>query len=74
MQSFRVREQLPNDVKALARALRERGIGTLEIKKRGVDIDPATLRTKLKLRGSASATLIVTRVGDRRLTLLADRL
>lgn len=74
VQSFRIREQLPNDVKALARALRERGIGTLEIKKRGVDIDPATLRTKLKLRGSASATLIVTRVGDRRLTLLADRL
>lgn len=74
VQSFRIREQLPNDVKALARAMRERGIGTLEIKKRGVDIDPATLRTKLKLRGSALATLIVTRVGDRRLTLLADRL
>ena len=73
VQSFRVREQLPNDVKALARALRDRGIGTLEIKKRGVDVDPATLRTKLKLRGPEAATLFVTRIGDRRVTLLADR-
>ncbi|WP_431801971.1 THUMP-like domain-containing protein [Microbacterium sp. bgisy203] len=73
VQSFRVRESLPNDVKALGRALRERGIGTLEIKKRGVDVDPATLRTRLKLRGDASATLIITRVGAARLTLLTDR-
>ena len=42
--SFRVREVLPNDVKALGKALRSRGIGTLEIKKRGVDVDPAALR------------------------------
>ena len=73
VQSFRVREQLPNDPKALGKALRERGIGTLEIKKRGVDVDPASLRTKLKLRGPEQATLFVTRVGDRRVTLLADR-
>lgn len=74
VQSFRVREQLPNDLKALARALRDRQIGTLEIKKRGVDVDPATLRTKLNLRGSESATLFITRVGSSRLTLLADRI
>lgn len=73
VQSFRIRETLPNDVKALSRALRERGIGTLEIKKRAVDVDPATLRARLKLKGAAAATLIVTRIGDRRVTLLADR-
>ncbi|MFG6492116.1 SAM-dependent methyltransferase [Microbacterium sp. P03] len=71
--SFRVREQLPADVKALARALRQRGIGTLEIKKRGVDIDPAVLRKSLKLSGDASATLFVTRIDGRRVALLADR-
>ncbi|MCR2814094.1 MULTISPECIES: class I SAM-dependent methyltransferase [Microbacterium] len=71
--SFRVRERLPADVKNLSKALRERGIGTLEIKKRGVDVDPATLRTKLKLSGTASATLLLTRVGSKRLALLADR-
>ncbi|MEV8136042.1 THUMP-like domain-containing protein [Microbacterium aurantiacum] len=73
VQSFRVREELPTDVKALARALRERGIGTLEIKKRGVDVDPAALRTKLKLRGDDSATLLLTRVGTKRRAILADR-
>ena len=71
--SFRVREELPADAKKLARALRERNIGTLEIKKRGVDIDPAVLRTRLSLRGDESATLLVTRVGGRRVALLADR-
>lgn len=71
--SFRVREVLPNDVKALSRALRERGIGTLEIKKRGVDVDPAALRKRLALKGSEAATLIMTRRGQARLTVLADR-
>lgn len=71
--SFRVREQLPADPKRLGRILRERGIGRLEIKKRGVDIDPAALRTALKLRGDDSATLFVTRVGATRIAILADR-
>ncbi|MDQ1204402.1 hypothetical protein QE377_000761 [Microbacterium sp. SORGH_AS 862] len=73
VQSFRVREQLPADEKKLARALRERGVGTLEIKKRGVDVDPAKLRTRLKLTGDASATLLLTRIGDKRTAILADR-
>lgn len=73
VQSFRVREELPADPKKLARALRERNIGTLEIKKRGVDVDPAFLRKKLQLRGSDSATLILTRNGNTRLAILADR-
>lgn len=72
--SFRVREVMPADVKALSKALRERGIGRLEIKKRGVDIDPAVLRTRLKLTGSESATLFVTRIGTRRTAILADRI
>ncbi|WP_100814375.1 THUMP-like domain-containing protein [Microbacterium lacus] len=72
--TFRVREQLPADVKKLGRALRERGIGRLEIKKRGVDVDPAVLRTKLGLKGDASATLLLTRVGSTRIAVLADRI
>lgn len=71
--TFRVREELPFETKALGRALRERDIGTLEIKKRGVDIDPARLRTALKLRGSASATLILTRIDARHTALLVER-
>ncbi|MGN6271631.1 MAG: THUMP-like domain-containing protein [Protaetiibacter sp.] len=73
-QAFRVREQLPFDERRLAGALRERGIGTLEIKKRGVDVDPAALRRRLSLRGTDAATLVLTRVAGRRTALLVDRL
>ena len=48
------------DVKALRAWVRERGVGTLEIKKRGIDLDPAALRRTLKPKGKASATLMVT--------------
>ena len=71
---FRVRETLPFDVRTLKRELSARGIGVLEIKKRGVDVDPAVLRTKLGLSGEESATLIVTRIGEKRVALLADRI
>lgn len=71
--TFRVRETLPTDIRRLASALRERGIGRLEIKKRGVDIDPAGLRTRLKLKGDAEATLLLTRIGGSRIAILADR-
>lgn len=70
---FRVREVLHFDVRSLKKELAARSIGVLEIKKRGVDIDPAVLRKQLALSGSESATLIVTRVGEKRLAILADR-
>ncbi|WP_308797094.1 class I SAM-dependent methyltransferase [Agromyces silvae] len=71
---FRVLERLPNDERHLRQALAHRRIGALEIKKRGVDIDPASLRTRLKLRGEASATIVITREAGRRVTLLVERL
>lgn len=73
VQSFRVREVMAANPKAINTVLRANDIGTLEIKKRGMDIDPATFRKKLNLRGSQAATLILTRVGDRRMAILADR-
>ena len=72
-QVFQVRERFPLDVKRLKRELAARAIGTLEIKKRGVDIDPAAFRVKLALKGSESATLIITRVAGERVAILADR-
>lgn len=70
---FRVVEDLPLDKKAIKRELAARGIGTLEIKKRGVDIDPAAFRTSLAPKGPATGTLILTRIGDRRRALLVER-
>jgi catechol 2,3-dioxygenase-like lactoylglutathione lyase family enzyme len=72
-QSFRVIDFVPLDVRTITQYCREAGIGTLEIKKRGVDIDPATFRTKLKLKGSGSATLILTRAGEGRVAIVAER-
>ncbi|MFA5606197.1 MAG: methyltransferase domain-containing protein [Leucobacter sp.] len=71
--AFRVLEELPVKEKALRRALADRGIGRLEIKKRGVAVDPAALRQRLRLRGPEEATLILTRFGDRHRALLAER-
>jgi hypothetical protein len=70
---FRIVETFPFDEKLLKRELAARHIGTLEIKKRGMDVDPAQFRKKLSLKGDVSATLILTRVGSRRLALLAER-
>ena len=73
VQSFRVREVMAANPKAISQVLRSNEIGTIEIKKRGMDVDPAAFRKKLTLKGSQSATLILTRAGDRRMAILADR-
>jgi hypothetical protein len=73
VQSFRVRETLPVHAKTINAALRRNDIGRLEIKKRGMDIDPAAFRRKLTLRGSQAATLILTRTTAGRVAILADR-
>ncbi len=70
---FRVVEELPFDVKTLKRELAARRIGTLEIKKRGADIDPAELRKKLAPKGENAATLIITRIAGRHRAVLAQR-
>jgi hypothetical protein len=72
-QAFRVVERFAIDVKTLKRELAARDIGVLEVKKRGVDIDPAAFRQKLALRGSQSATLVLTRVAGERVALLCER-
>jgi SAM-dependent methyltransferase len=72
-QCFRVVETFPLDEKRLRQELRRRGIGRLEIKKRGVDVDPAAFRKRLQLSGSNEATLILTRVAGRHTALLCER-
>ncbi|GAB3610991.1 50S ribosomal protein L11 methyltransferase [Humibacter ginsengiterrae] len=71
--AFRVIEELPVKESELRAALASRRIGTLEIKKRGADVDPAALRKRLRLRGEASATLVLTRIGARHVALLVER-
>ena len=60
--SYRVLEELPFRERPLRAALRERGIGTLTIKKRGVAVVPEQLRPRLALAGEEEATIVLTRV------------
>ena len=60
--AYRTLEEVPFREKRLRAALRERDIGTLTIKKRGVDVVPERLRPRLALRGDRVATVILTRV------------
>jgi hypothetical protein len=72
LRAFRVLEVLPLDEAKIRKALSARGIGKLEIKKRGVDITPEELRPKLKLKGEGAATLILTKVDDARRALIVQ--
>ena len=72
--SYRVVEELPYREKQLRAALRERNVGTLTIKKRGVDIAPEQLRQRLGLRGDETATVILTRVAGEGTALLVEPL
>jgi hypothetical protein len=72
MRSYRVLDELAFDRKRLKAYLRERGIGVLEIKKRGSDVSPEALRKEMALKGENAATLIVTRVGDAHRVLVVE--
>lgn len=71
---FAVEAVFPMQEKKLARELKARDIGALEIKKRGVDVTPEALRTRLKLKGSRSATLILTPLLEGRRAVLTARI
>lgn len=70
--AYRVIEELPFREKHLKAALRERGIGRLTIKKRGVDVVPETLRKRLQLAGSEEGTIVLTRVRNAGTCLLVE--
>ena len=72
LRGYKLLAELPLDEKAISRYLSERSIGSLEIKKRGVDIDPQLMRKRLKLKGSGAATLIATKVGGARKALVCE--
>jgi hypothetical protein len=71
---YRVVEELPYREKQLRAALRERHVGTLTIKKRGVDVAPEQLRKRLGLEGDVAATIVLTRVAGEGTALLVEPL
>ena len=70
--SYRILEELPHREKALRAALRERRVGRLTIKKRGVTVVPEELRKRLALSGDEEATIVLTRAAGRGVCLLVE--
>jgi predicted RNA methylase len=71
---FRIVDELPFREKPLKAALQVRRIGTLTVKKRGVDIVPEELIRRLKLKGPNPATIVMTRVRGEGKAFLVERL
>ena len=71
---YRVVAELPYREKQLRAALRERRIGRLTIKKRGVSVVPDELRKRLALKGDDEATLVLGRVDGKGTALLVEPL
>ena len=73
-QGFTVRDVVPYSTKNITTLVRAANLGEIEIKKRGIDIDPQELRKTLPLTGTNRATLFLTRVAGKKVAVLADRL
>ncbi|MFI0788182.1 methyltransferase domain-containing protein [Streptomyces lydicus] len=71
--AYEITDVLPFNVKRLKALLRERGVGTAVIKKRGSAVEPEELRKKLKLAGGGnSVTVFLTRVAGAPTMLLGQ--
>lgn len=70
--AYEVTDVLPFSLKALRALLRARGVGSVTVKKRGSAVDPEELRQRLRLRGDAHATVVLTRVAGSPTVLLCE--
>ncbi len=71
--AYAVRDRLPYRRKVLRRWLVEHRVGRLEIKRRGVDVDPAVLRRELRPTGPGQATMIISRTPRGAVVAVAER-
>ena len=72
--AYRVLDVMPFSEKALRGELRRRGVGQVTLKKRGSAVDTEALGRRLRLTGSGSATVLLTRVLRRPLAILVEPL
>lgn len=69
---YRVREAVPFNIKNLRAWLRSNDIGRVTVKKRGVRFDDARFVRDLKLKGDASALILVTRLAQSQIVLVLE--
>ena len=74
VQSFRIVDIHPFNLKQLNQRISVLNIGTVELKKRGMPFEPEAIRKKLQLvPGGRPAVIIFTRQDQKRLMLIAER-
>jgi hypothetical protein len=71
--AFEVWDVLPLDMKRLKAMLRTRGVGRLEVKVRGVGLEPDHVRRQLQVPGDQSATLLLAGTKEATMAVLANR-
>lgn len=70
--AYEITDVMPFNLKRLKAVVRERGIGTLVVKKRGSAIEPEELRKKVKPEGVNAAVVVLTRVAGSPAMLLGQ--
>ncbi|MER5637133.1 SAM-dependent methyltransferase [Kitasatospora sp. NPDC002227] len=70
--AYELTDVLPYNVKKLKALLRERQVGTVVIKKRGIGVTPEELRRQLKPSGPNTVTVILSRLGNGHLMMLGQ--
>lgn len=72
VRAWRILDWMPFNGKKLREYLRERGVGTVTVKKRGTAVTPEALIPQLKLKGSESRTLVLTRYAGKQIVLICE--
>lgn len=71
--SFKVLESMPSSLEKVASVFKSMNVGRVEVKKRGVPERIADNYKRLKLTGTEQATLLLTRIGNQRIAIIAER-
>ncbi len=70
--TLRVLESMPWHERTVARKLRELGVGTADIRRRGLAGDVQQIHRRLALRGDKTAVIVLTRRNDRPWSLICE--
>ena len=73
LSQFEVLEVLPLNLRKTIQALQALDVGTVEVKKRGIENVTAELFGRMKMGGTRTATVILTRLNKTRISVIANR-
>ena len=72
-EAYAIIETAPFNLKALKGRLREMGVGSVIVKKRGVPFEPREIERRLKGTGAREVILVLTRIADKPSVLICER-